>query len=134
MFLGKDEGKKNRRILVCAGFFIINTALFWVFHTVWINTVCNLIGIGAIVRLYTKSVKTNLFVTCSIYMINCTCDAAVFLGVDYQEGEINSQIYAVISFFLILTCELLAEKIITIPNRDAEAPAIQSGLSLHDEV
>lgn len=116
VFLGKDEGKKNRRILVCAGFFIINTALFWVFHIAWINTVCNLIGIGAIVRLYTKSVKTNLFVTCSIYMINCGCDVAVFLSAvdDYRDGEVNSQVYAVISFFLILVCELLAEKIITI--------------------
>ena len=115
VFLGNDGDKKNRRILVCVCFFIINTALFWEFHTAWINAVCNLIGISAIVRLYTKSVKTNIFVTCSIYMINGGCDAAVTMSfVDYQDGEVNSQVYAVISFFLILVCELLAEKIITI--------------------
>lgn len=115
VFLGKEEDKRNRRIFVCVCFFIINTALFWEFHTVWINIICNLTGISAIVRLYTKSVKTNLFVTCSIYMINCGCDGAVVLSlVDYQDGAAHSQVYAVISFFLILICELLAEKIITI--------------------
>lgn len=123
VFLGKNEDKKNRRILVCAGFFIINTILFWEFHTVWINVISNLIGISAIVRLYTKSVKTNLFVTCSIYMINCGCDAAVFLSsADYQEGEMHSQVYAVISFFLILVCELFAEKIITMHKNVETAP------------
>ena len=115
VFLGNDGDKKNRRILVCVCFFIINTALFWEFHIVWINVICNLIGISAIVRLYTKSVKTNIFVTCSIYMINCGCDSAVFMSsVDYRDGEAHSQVYAIISFFLILVCELLAEKIITI--------------------
>lgn len=115
VFLGKEEDKRNRRIFVCVCFFIINTALFWEFHTVWINVICNLTGISAIVRLYTKSVKTNLFVTSSIYMINCGCDGAVVLSlVDYQDGAAHSQVYAVITCFLILICELLAEKIITI--------------------
>lgn len=114
-FLGKEEDKRNRRIFVCVCFFIINTALFWEFHTVWINIICNLTGISAIVRLYTKSVKTNLFVTNSIYMIICGCDGAVVLSlVDYQDGAAHSQVYAVITIFLILICELLAEKIITI--------------------
>ena len=115
VFLGKDGDRKNNRIFVCVCFFVINTALYWKFHIAWINIICNLIGISAIVRLYTKSFKTNIFVTCSIYMINCGCDAAVFISsVDYQDGEAHSQVYAVISFFLILVCELLAEKIITI--------------------
>lgn len=115
VFLGKDEDKKYRRIFVCICFFIINTILYWNFHTVWLNVICNLIGIGAIVRLYTKSVKTNIFVTCSVYLVNCGCDVAVTMSfVDYQDGEVNSQVYAVITFFLILVCELLTEKIITI--------------------
>lgn len=115
VFLGKEEDKRNRRIFVCVCFFIINTVLFWEFHTVWINVICNLTGISAMVRLYTKSVKTNLFVTSSIYMINCGCDGAVrLLCVEYLDGEAYSQVYEVISFFLILACELLAEKIITI--------------------
>ena len=70
IFFEKTEEKRERIFLVCVCFYVTNTALFWIFHTVWINIICNLVGIGAIVRLYTKSLKTNLFVTASIYLIN----------------------------------------------------------------
>lgn len=114
VFLGKTEAGKKRKFFVCICFFIINTALFWEFHTAWINVICNLIGISAIVWLYTKSAKTNLFVTCSVYLINCGCDlATVAMFVDYQDGVAYSQVYAIITLFLILICELLTEKIIT---------------------
>ena len=115
VFLGKDEDKKDRRIFVCICFFVINTALYWKFHTVWINVICNLIGISAIVRLYMKSVKTNIFVTCSIYLVNCGCDVATHgMFNNFQDGAVYGQIYAIMTLFLILVCELLAEKIITI--------------------
>ena len=115
VFLGKDQDRKNRRILVCVCFFVINTALFWEFHTIWINVICNLIGISAIVRLYTKSVKTNIFVTCSVYLVNCGCDVATHgMFIDFQDGTAYNQAYGVVTFFLILVCELLTEKIITI--------------------
>lgn len=113
-----DEKKKR---MVCTCFYVINTMLFWEYHTVWINMVCNLIGIGAIVWLYTKSVKINLFVTGTIYLINCACDvAATSLFIHYRDGKSYNQIYAVISFFLIFICEMVVEKIITI-RKDAES-------------
>ncbi len=112
---------KKKRYIICGCFYIINTVLFWEFRTVWINMICNLIGISAIVCLYTKSVKINLFVTGTIYLINCGCDvAATSFFIHYQDGESNNQIYAVISFFLIFICALVIEKIITI-HKDAEA-------------
>lgn len=114
VFLGKTEAGKKRKFFVCVCFFIINTALFWEFHTAWINIACNLIGISAIVRIYTKSVKTNLFVTCSVYLINCGCDVATHgMFNNLQDGVAYSQVYAIITLFLILICELLTEKIIT---------------------
>ena len=87
----------------------------------WINMVCNLIGIGAIVRLYTRSVRSNLFVTGTIYLINCGCDvAATSLFVHYRDGEAYNQIYAVISLFLIFICVLIIEKMITV-HKDTES-------------
>lgn len=119
IFLGVDVDKKKKHI-VYGCFFVINTVLFWEFHTVWINMICNLMGIGAIVWLYTKSVRTNLFITGTIYLINCGCDvAATSLFVNYRDGGAYNQIYAVISFFLIFMCELVIEKMITI-HKDAE--------------
>lgn len=119
IFLGADVDKKKKHI-VYGCFFVINTVLFWEFHTVWINMICNLMGIGAIVWLYTKSVRTNLFITGTIYLVNCGCDvAATSLFVNYRDEGTYNQIYAVISFFLIFMCELVIEKMITI-HKDAE--------------
>lgn len=119
IFLGISVSQKKKYI-ICGCFYIINTVLFLEFHTVWINMICNLIGISAIVCLYTKSVKINLFVTGTIYLINCGCDvAATSLFINYQDGESYNQIYAVISFFLIFICELVIEKMIT-THRDIE--------------
>lgn len=119
IFLGADVDKKKKHI-VYGCFFVINTVLFWEFHTVWINMICNLMGIGAIVWLYTKSVRTNLFITGTIYLVNCGCDvAATSLFVNYRDGGAYNQIYAVISLFLIFMCELVIEKMITI-HKDAE--------------
>lgn len=119
IFLGVDVDKKKKHI-VYGCFYVINTVLFWEFHTVWINMICNLMGIGAIVWLYTKSVRTNLFITGTIYLINCGCDvAATSLFVNYRDEGAYNQIYAVISFFLIFMCELVIEKMITI-HKDAE--------------
>ena len=119
IFLGVDVDKKKKHI-VYGCFFVINTVLFWEFHTVWINMICNLMGIGAIVWLYTKSVRTNLFITGTIYLVNCGCDvAATSLFVNYRDEGAYNQIYAVISFFLIFMCELVIEKMITI-HKDAE--------------
>ncbi len=114
VFLGAVADEKKKRI-VCACFYVMNTMLFWEYHTVWINMVCNLIGIGAIVRLYTRSVRSNLFVTGTIYLINCGCDvAATSLFVHYRDGKAYNQIYAVISLFLIFICVLVIEKMITV--------------------
>ncbi len=119
IFFGVDVDKKKKHI-VYGCFFVINTVLFWEFHTVWINMICNLMGIGAIVWLYTKSVRTNLFITGTIYLVNCGCDvAATSLFVNYRDKGAYNQIYAVISFFLIFMCELVIEKMITI-HKDAE--------------
>ncbi len=115
IFLREKEEKKNIKVMVCVCFFIINTVLFWKFRTAWINIFSNLMGICAIVRVYTKSVKANIFVTCSIYLINCGCDVAVYsLFINYRDGQAYNQVYAIVVLFLILICELLAEKLITI--------------------
>ena len=120
VFFGTAADEKKKR-MVCACFYVINTMLFWEYHTVWINMACNLLGIGAVVWLYTKSVKRNLFVTGTVYLMNCACDvAATSLFVHYRDGRSYNQIYAVISLFLIFICEMIVERIITI-RKDAEA-------------
>ncbi|MCM1410149.1 MAG: GHKL domain-containing protein [Lachnospiraceae bacterium] len=115
VFFGRTVQEKNKAIIVCASFYIVNTALFWMYHTAWINIVCNLLGISEIVRLYTKSIKTNIFVSGTIYLINMGCDVAgTLLFIRYEDGQQFNQIYEIVSVFMILMCLLLAGKIVTI--------------------
>ncbi len=103
IFLGKNEVGKGKKFAVSACFYVINIVLFLQFHTAWINIICNLIGIGAIVSLYTKSIKTNIFVTCSTYLINLGCDVSVnLLFINYEDGQAYNQIYVAISIFFVL--------------------------------
>jgi len=113
-FLGRLEKNKKKEFFVYTCFYIVNTALFWKFHTAWVNVLCNLIGIGIIGWLHTRTVKVILFVTCSIYLINAGCDVVgTQLFINYKDGEVHSQVYAAIAVFLIFICELITEKIIT---------------------
>ena len=115
IFFDRTVQRKEQILFAGACFYVMNTALFWIFHTMWINIVCNLIGISGIVRLYTKSMKTNLFVTGTIYLINMGCDmAGTLLFIQYEDGRKFDQIYEIVSVFLILVCLFLAGKIVTI--------------------
>lgn len=123
VFLGKAETEKNKVLCVCAVYYIINVALFWIFHTAWINIVCNLAGIWAIVRLHTKSIKTDVFVTCSIYLINMGCDVAVIVTfISYEDGSIFSQIYEVLTGFLILICWFVVGRVVTTHKNAGQTP------------
>lgn len=109
------EEKTNKKLEFCAYafFYVANTSLFWIYHTAWINVLCNLICMCIIVCLHTKSVKTIVFITCSIYIINMGCDiAATMLFINYEDGKAHSQVYAVISVFFIFISEALTEKLI----------------------
>lgn len=115
IFIGITVQERGRIFFAYASFYIINTALFWIFHTAWINIACNLLGISGIVKLYTKSVKTNIFVTGTIYLINMGCDVVgTLLFIQYEDGQRFNQIYEVVSVFMIFICLLLAGEIVTI--------------------
>lgn len=113
IFVCETKQSKIKEIVPYIVFCFVNTTLFLIFHLVWVNILCNLIGISILVRLYTKSWKTNLFVTTSIYIINMGCDIfATLMFVNYEDGNPYSQIYATIGVFLIFVCELLIKKIV----------------------
>ena len=112
-FFGEPKASKTKSALVCALFYISNLALFWSFHTAWINLSCNLIGTFAVTCLFARSFKSRLFATVSITILNIACDAlAVSLFVSYSDGVQFDQIYEVLTDFLILICLLLCSLII----------------------
>ncbi len=122
-------GSRMGHMLVYGGFFIINTAAYLIFHTVWVNIACNLVGIGLIILTYTKSIKMILFVTCSVYMINMGCSTiAVLPFVNYKDGVGFNQIYEVIDVFLIMVCELLVEKIVNVRQKMEGVRNVSLGL------
>ena len=114
IFLGKPEKSKPMIFGVCSAYYFANLILYWEFHTAWVNLTCNLIGICAVVFLFTKSIKANFFVTTSITLINIGCDAlATLLYVQYKDGQEISQIYEVLTDLYILSCWFVIGKIVT---------------------
>lgn len=122
---GKARVKKRVEIFFYILYFIVNSFLFLKFHTVWINVVSNVVWISSIVWLHTKSIRTNLFITSTIYLVNAACDVAgTLIFISYKDGVPHSQVYAVVSVFLTFICELIAEKIVTVHSEGENAKRI----------
>ncbi|MDO4260667.1 MAG: GHKL domain-containing protein [Eubacteriales bacterium] len=113
VLLGERRTSGVVEILVYVGFYLVNTGAYLLFHLMWVNILCNLIGIGLIVMLYTRSVKTIFFVTCSVYIVNMVCDVGVtLLFIDYRDGEQTSPFLGVLVVFIIFICELFSERLV----------------------
>ncbi|MDE6890977.1 MAG: hypothetical protein K2P50_04195, partial [Lachnospiraceae bacterium] len=53
IFLGEAPANNKKEKIFFFCFYIVNTALFWKYHTAWVNALTNLAGISLIVMLYT---------------------------------------------------------------------------------
>lgn len=114
IFLEETKLSRVKEVTCYLLFWIVNTTLYLLFQRVWINIVCNLVGISLLVRMYTKMWKENIFVTISIYAVSMVCDAFVtFLFIPYEDGNMYNQVYGALGVSLIFVCELVAEKILS---------------------
>lgn len=115
IFLGKTEKKRATILAVCTSYYVANIILYWSFHAAWLNLACNLIGTCAIAFLFTKSIKTILFVSISINLLNIGCDILATLPyIHFEDGQSISQVYEILTDFYILICWFLIGRIITI--------------------
>ena len=112
IFLGDVKQDRKKEFLCASAFFCVNTLSYLLFHAAWLNILCNLLGIGSMVYLHTKSININLFITSGIYFINMACDSIAVLFVEYNHAQNVSLVYAIITVFLILICELFSEKVV----------------------
>lgn len=113
VFLDDIKPDKKKEMLVFGAFFVISTGTYLFFHLTYVNVICSIVGISALVLLRTKSVKMYFLVTYSVYFINIICDCIVVaLFVDYKEGQEFNQVFVIIEDFLIFICVLVTEKIV----------------------
>ncbi len=113
IFFGKQRRAKWMTIVIPLTYCMANLALFWFFHSAWINVSINLLGTFTVVWLFTSSFKSNLFVSCSVTIINICCDALVTsLFVKYVDGQGYNPIYEFLTDFCILICLLLSGVIV----------------------
>lgn len=113
IFLDDIKPDKKVEMIVFGAFFVISTGAYFMFHLTYVNVICSIVGISALVLLRTKSVKMYFLVTYSIYFLNIICDCIVVaLFVDYKEGQEFNQVFVIIEDFLIFICELVTEKIV----------------------
>lgn len=112
---GRPLPGRGKEILAYGLFFVVNTGLSLTLRTVWINVTVNVAGIGFLVFLYTRTLKTGLFAVCIIYLIHMGCDTtSYFMLTDYAPGGVmeTAIVSAVVTAFLIFICGLLLEKIV----------------------
>lgn len=115
-----SERTHRTELLAFGAFYVINTTLFLLFHTAWLNILCNLIGVALLVALYTHSIKTMLFISSSICAINAACDVlSVLLFSTYEDGKGINQLCSVVMDFLSFICVLITQRVVK-PKNDSE--------------
>lgn len=121
IFVGDEESAgrplpgREREALAYWLLFVINTGLSLWLQKVWINVTVNIVGIGLLVLMYTRNLKTVFFAAFGIYLIHMVCDTtSYFLLTDYVPGDTMEIgfISGAVTVFLIFICGLLLEKII----------------------
>lgn len=119
IFLGTEKPAKWKIWITYSAFFIVNTGLYLLLHLMWVNILCNLLGIFIMTLLYSKRIRRNIFITGTIYIINMCTDLIVStLFFSYEDGQTFPQIYSVLTVFLIFICEIITEKIISCKSAD----------------
>ena len=126
IFLGEgmEEKVSAKEVLLYGSFFLVNTSMSIIFHCVWLNILINVVYISLIVSIYTKSVKTVLFLTCFIYMIHMGCDVITSFLLEHSEQREVCMVSGVTTAFLILICELLMERIVNFRKNADEVQSI----------
>lgn len=99
----------------------IITILSRVFRFLPATVLVNMLAIGAFTRLYTKSLKVNVFVTSIIYVINVICDSLIFLSMFvYVQEPWFSVIYNIAVIALFFVTELVVEKNVKLKSMEAK--------------
>lgn len=119
-FVGDEEScghplpGRGREALAYWLLFVVNTGLSLWLQKVWVNVTVNIVGIGLLVLMYTRNLRTVLFAAFGIYLIHMVCDTtSYFLLTDYVPGDTMEIgfISGAVTVFLIFICGLLLEKI-----------------------
>lgn len=107
------RAKKNIEFIGYALFYVITIGVFLVFHTPAVNLIVNLLCLYVITLLYEGSSHKRILTSIVIYSINMVCDSfAYFLFAGSLIRESSSQIFSIVTDLMILTCELIAERIL----------------------
>lgn len=127
IFVNYEVKKVNKTVEFVSflTFYIINTSLYLFLHISWVNLICNIVGIYLLACLYTKSEKLKLFITFATYTISIVCDmVGVLLFVDYEEGKGFNQIFQIVIVFLVSTCVLMVEKIVSHRQKESNVQSL----------
>lgn len=132
--------------IVGAGYYLINTGGYLLFHYPVVNVITNLGGIMALALCFTKQPKKICFIVGTIYVMNMICDTiAVFSFTEYKVGEEFDQLCTIVTVLLFFLCELLVEKTVHIVRKQNDTennallviPLVSLGLlfslSLYDQ-
>ncbi len=97
--------EKKKELLCYVLYFLYTIIPYLLFHQPVLNFITSFSGVLVLTFLYGKSMKKNIFVSSSIYIVNGLCDCvSVLLFVDYKAGSDMNEIFAVLTDFLFWIC------------------------------
>lgn len=100
-----EKEKTRKEALGYTVYFLYTVIPYLLFHQPVVNFITNFSGMLVLSFLYGQSVKKNIFVSSSIYIVNIVCDCmSVLLFVDFKAGSDMNEFLAVLTDFLFWIC------------------------------
>ena len=89
MFFQGENPDKKHVVGVCIVFYAVNSALFICLNISLINLICNVLGIGALVCVYSRNRKYVIFIIVILTIVCMGCDmlATSLLTPAYKSGD-----------------------------------------------
>lgn len=113
LFFSVEEGKERLEKVGYVLYFLATTLIFLIFQKVQYNFLVNLGGLLLLSSCYYGKWKKRILISILVYGTNMGCDIiAAFLFYDYTVGDSLSQLFSIVTDLLILSCEIIAEKIV----------------------
>ncbi len=130
IFFQIESLNKKKTLIAFGVFYISTTAVFLLFAAPPYNIFVNIIGIYALISLYSGKTKKKIIVSALIYIVNMVCDIiASFLFFEYKYmDKFTDQTFSIVTDLLILICSIVVERIMLEEGKKDKLSPYISGL------
>ena len=126
MFFQGENPDKKHVVGVCIVFYAVNSALFICLNISLINLICNVLGIGALVCVYSRNRKYVIFIIVILTIVCMGCDmlATSLLTPAYKSGDALDMLTFVMVDMIMFVFMCLLRRIMQSRNEQQIVPSV----------